>query len=200
MTQQLDVLTDTSGGAHDQTQRLAHSQPGTDGRKLWQKRRVLLPVTALVAFMIGASAGGSDLAPATQQAPQTSAAIEQLENQVKEADARADEAIAAREQVESQLAQQRQELDARSAALDQREAAIAQSENRLDTTPAAKGTTADAPQPAPKSSGCDPNYSPCIPAYPPDLDCGDIGHRVTVTGSDPHGLDGDGDGVGCDGS
>lgn len=32
-----------------------------------------------------------------------------------------------------------------------------------------------------------------------DLDCVDIGHEVDVTGPDPHGLDGDGDGVGCEG-
>lgn len=31
-----------------------------------------------------------------------------------------------------------------------------------------------------------------------DLDCPDIGHPVQITGSDPHGLDGDGDGIGCD--
>lgn len=47
-------------------------------------------------------------------------------------------------------------------------------------------------------SSCAPGYSPCIPAYPPDLDCADTG-PVTVTGSDPHGLDADGDGVACGG-
>ena len=48
------------------------------------------------------------------------------------------------------------------------------------------------------SSSCAPGYSPCIPAYPPDLDCADTG-PVTVSGSDPHGLDADGDGVACGG-
>ena len=52
-------------------------------------------------------------------------------------------------------------------------------------------------QPAP-SAGCDPNYTPCIPAYPPDLDCGEIGVSVTVIGGDPHGLDRDSDGWGCE--
>jgi hypothetical protein len=33
-----------------------------------------------------------------------------------------------------------------------------------------------------------------------DLDCADIGHPVAVTGGDPHGLDRDGDGVGCESS
>ena len=47
-------------------------------------------------------------------------------------------------------------------------------------------------------SNCEPGYSPCVPTYPPDVDCADTG-PVTVTGSDPHGLDGDGDGVACGG-
>ncbi len=61
---------------------------------------------------------------------------------------------------------------------------------------------------APASSGggtggggsCDPSYpSVCIPPYPPDLDCGDVPYtNFTVTGSDPHGFDGDNDGVGCE--
>ena len=39
-------------------------------------------------------------------------------------------------------------------------------------------------------------------AYPDysgrDLDCDDIGHPVRVEGADPHGLDRDGDGIGCE--
>ena len=45
---------------------------------------------------------------------------------------------------------------------------------------------------------CAPGYSPCIPPYPPDLDCSDVNGPIYVTGSDPHGLDADGDGVGCE--
>jgi endonuclease YncB( thermonuclease family) len=52
-------------------------------------------------------------------------------------------------------------------------------------------------QPKPKKN-CAPGYSPCIPPYPPDLNCPDIGHSVKVTGSDPHGLDRDGDGIACE--
>jgi hypothetical protein len=48
------------------------------------------------------------------------------------------------------------------------------------------------------ASGCDPNYSGCVPAYPPDVDCAEVGGSVSVYGSDPHGLDADGDGVGCE--
>ena len=54
-----------------------------------------------------------------------------------------------------------------------------------------------APEP-PAGGGCASGYDPCIPAYPPDVDCADVGQAVRVTGSDPHGLDADGDGYGCD--
>jgi endonuclease YncB( thermonuclease family) len=46
--------------------------------------------------------------------------------------------------------------------------------------------------------GCAPGYQPCVPAYPPDLDCADVGGPVTVAGPDPHALDGDGDGRACE--
>ena len=52
--------------------------------------------------------------------------------------------------------------------------------------------------------GCDPNYAgACVPPYPPDLDCPDLRARglrlpVRVVGSDPHRLDGDRDGLGCE--
>jgi hypothetical protein len=47
-------------------------------------------------------------------------------------------------------------------------------------------------------SGCDENYSGCVPPYPPDVDCAEVGETVTVYGSDPHGLDADGDLEGCE--
>jgi hypothetical protein len=47
--------------------------------------------------------------------------------------------------------------------------------------------------------GCDPSYRPCVPKHPPDLDCPDINMEVTVTGPDVHGLDREGDGIGCEG-
>jgi len=54
------------------------------------------------------------------------------------------------------------------------------------------------------SSGCTPGYSPCLPPAS-DYDCsGGSGNGpeytgyVTVTGSDPYGLDADGDGAGCE--
>lgn len=45
---------------------------------------------------------------------------------------------------------------------------------------------------------CAPGYAPCVPSYPPDLDCADVAGPVRVTGADPHALDGDGDGTACE--
>jgi micrococcal nuclease len=47
---------------------------------------------------------------------------------------------------------------------------------------------------------CDANYSgACIPPYPPDLDCEKVSAKgFRSTGSDPHGFDGDGDGIACE--
>lgn len=54
-----------------------------------------------------------------------------------------------------------------------------------------------APQPAPTVPATGTTSEPWnMPG--PDLDCADIGHRVTITGPDYHRLDGDGDGIGCD--
>jgi len=58
--------------------------------------------------------------------------------------------------------------------------------------------------PATSAADCTPGYSPCIPPGP-DVDCaggsGDgpryVQGPVYVTGSDPYGLDRDGNGVGC---
>ena len=57
------------------------------------------------------------------------------------------------------------------------------------------------PAPSGGSSGkCDPSYpTVCIPPYPPDLDCKDVPYkRFKVVGGDPHGFDGDRDGIGCE--
>ena len=50
------------------------------------------------------------------------------------------------------------------------------------------------------SNNCDSSYPDfCIPSHPPDLDCGDIAQKkFTVLSPDPHGFDGDGDGIGCE--
>ncbi len=51
-----------------------------------------------------------------------------------------------------------------------------------------------------KPRECDVSYPDvCIQPNPPDLDCGEIKHKnFKVPSTDPHGFDGDGDGIGCD--
>jgi micrococcal nuclease len=57
----------------------------------------------------------------------------------------------------------------------------------------------NAPQPI-EPGDCDPAYpTVCIPSPPPDLNCGGIPYRdFTVLPADPHGFDGDNDGIGCE--
>jgi hypothetical protein len=67
----------------------------------------------------------------------------------------------------------------------------------------AENTAEPAPQPEPEpqpepAGNCAPGYDPCVPPYPPDVDCADVNGPITVTGSDPHGLDGDDDGTACE--
>lgn len=54
--------------------------------------------------------------------------------------------------------------------------------------------------PSSASSGCNPAYpTVCIPSPPPNLDCKDIPHRhFRVVSPDPHQLDRDKDGIGCE--
>lgn len=74
-----------------------------------------------------------------------------------------------------------------------------------DKASANKKCASPAPQqqpqaPAPKkaSGNCASGYSPCIPSYPPDVNCADVNGPINVSGTDPHGLDADGDGVACE--
>jgi len=54
--------------------------------------------------------------------------------------------------------------------------------------------------PVESTPSCDESYPDvCIAPYPPDLDCGEIAYsNFKVVGSDPHGFDGDNDGIGCE--
>ena len=75
---------------------------------------------------------------------------------------------------------------------------------RLDPERAVETGRSGSPKtPPPPSGKCDPNYSGgCVPPPPPDLDCADIRAMgiapVRVVGSDPHRLDTDHDGLGCE--
>ena len=52
----------------------------------------------------------------------------------------------------------------------------------------------------PSTPDCDKSYPDfCIVPYPPDLDCEEIpASNFRVMGDDPHGLDADYDGIGCE--
>jgi hypothetical protein len=63
------------------------------------------------------------------------------------------------------------------------------------------GQQRDPPHPS-GDARCHGSYpTVCIPPPPPDLDCPQVPHRrFRVVGSDPHGFDGDHDGIGCESS
>lgn len=65
-------------------------------------------------------------------------------------------------------------------------------------TPATQPQTTAQPRQQTGGGRCEPGYDPCVPPYPPDVDCSDVDGPIRVTGSDPHGLDGDGDGSACE--
>lgn len=69
------------------------------------------------------------------------------------------------------------------------------------TEPPPVTTTTQAYVPPPPASGvCDASYPEvCIPPAPPDLDCPQIQHQdFRVLPPDPHGFDGNHDGIGCE--
>ena len=72
-----------------------------------------------------------------------------------------------------------------------------------DVTPPVEAEGLSEPEPPEEpdtTATCDPSYpTVCIPPPPPDLDCGEIQFQMfVVVGADPHGFDGDGNGVGCE--
>lgn len=79
--------------------------------------------------------------------------------------------------------------------------------SQADTPPASASTVSEDPSPPDNTydypddsntDNCSPDYDPCVPDVSYDLDCSDVGEQVTVVGNDPYGLDGDGDGIGCE--
>jgi hypothetical protein len=65
--------------------------------------------------------------------------------------------------------------------------------------PVADVSVASDPEPEPVEEEAEDSSPYAYPAWNGyDLDCADVGHRVKVTGDDPHRLDRDGDGWGCE--
>ena len=77
--------------------------------------------------------------------------------------------------------------------------ALPRQHHRAEPATAAAAPTRQAAA-GPAGGSCHPSYSPCVPNSASDLDCADVGHPVSVPGSDPYRLDGDGDGSGCESS
>jgi len=67
-------------------------------------------------------------------------------------------------------------------------------------TPSPAPSPSAAPRPfvQPNPGGCAFGYTPCVPPYPPDVNCEDVAGPIQVTGADPHGLDADNDGIACE--
>lgn len=67
-------------------------------------------------------------------------------------------------------------------------------------SPQAPNPVVSSPNPEEFTQSCDESYPDvCIAPYPPDLDCGEISFsNFRVIGNDPHGFDGDKDGIGCE--
>jgi endonuclease YncB( thermonuclease family) len=79
--------------------------------------------------------------------------------------------------------------------------AIVAAEQRAQAADRGLWGACDGPEPTQTTEpagDCAPGYDPCVPPYPPDVDCSDVDGPITVTGSDPHNLDGDGDGRACE--
>jgi hypothetical protein len=70
-----------------------------------------------------------------------------------------------------------------------------------EPAPVSEVTVAE--EPVPVAADCDPSYPDlCIPPAPPYLTCDDVYglgiSHITVYAPDPHGFDGNDDGVGCE--
>ena len=130
----------------------------------------------------------TELDRAEQGAAEAQASYDELVATVKDIETREadlDEIAAEQAKVKEELAAKEAELAAREQA-----ASAAAQEQAVEPEP-----PASEPEPVPK-----PDTGAEVWNLPgPDLDCSDIGHPVTITGPDYHGLDADGDGIGCEG-
>ncbi|MBP2366941.1 thermonuclease family protein [Pseudonocardia parietis] len=115
--------------------------------------------------------------------------------------------LAAEQAERDRIAQQEADRAAQQAAAEQQaadeQAAREEEQRRLAAAPpavTAPAAAASSPAASSAGSGCDANYSPCVPISATDLDCGDLsGGPYTVIGSDPHRLDNDDpDNLGCE--
>ena len=145
-----------------------------------------------------ASALVPESAAAESRAAASSSSANAAAARAAAARAAAAKAAAAKAQAEKAAAAER--------AASQQAAADRAAAAQASAAQAAQGSAAPQAQASPPAAAaCTPGYSPCIPPGP-DVDCaGGSGNGpryvqgpITVTGSDPYGLDSDHDGIGCE--
>lgn len=177
------------------------------GQQIWLERSESKDLTAKIAAAAAAEKAAADKAAADAATADAAAKVA--------ADAKAAEEAAAADKAAADAAAAEAAAKAAADAKAAEEAAAAQAAAAAE---AAKAAPAPAPAPAPPApkyvapaapaapSGCDPNYSGCVPIAS-DVDCaGGSGNGpayvqgpVRVLGSDIYGLDRDSDGIGCEG-
>ncbi len=195
------------------------ADPDEHGSRRWYQRPKRLG--ALVAVLLLALVWLGDHETPPDSAPNSSQGVVVSGQEDTEGDSTRDEAQAEarRRRVEAREARQRRERRAEVRAAEKRrrlraaraarKRAAARRERRekrqaqAAALAAQREAEAQAAEEAAAATGggggeCEAGYDPCVPSYPPDLDCADTG-PVSVSGSDPHGLDGDNDGVACGG-
>jgi hypothetical protein len=150
----------------------------------------LVGVMALL-FGIGIGAAGDSTAArgsTGESTPEPTVTVDPSAAREAELDQRA----ADLDEIAAEQATVNEELAAKEAELAAREQAVTAAEQEQAVVPE---PPASEPEPVPE-----PDTGAEVWNLPgPDLDCSDIGHPVTITGPDYHGLDADGDGIGCEG-
>jgi hypothetical protein len=147
--------------------------------------RLLGGVSILLVVAVGC--GSSADSSGENESQQRAAALQRAQQQA-----------AQRRELRRQVARVRQARAPRQAARQRARRAEARRQRAAAAVAAEAATTAE--------SSCDPNYSgACLDPSASDYDCeggsGDGPYytgTVTVVGADPHGLDSDGDGIGCE--
>ena len=174
--------------------------PANTAPKPWW-RRWLLPVG--IGFVVGVGIGVT-----AQADPTESSEFIEMQDSLTAAEDRADTAETELDRAEQGAAEVQtsyddlvatvNDIETREAELAAREQAVSAAEQEQAAEPeqaVEPEPPASEPEPVPK-----PDTGAEVWNLPgPDLDCSDIGHPVTITGPDYHGLDADGDGIGCEG-
>lgn len=190
------------------TTAISYAPPPAPGRR--RSRRALWVTAAVIGTLTVASALGNasrDDPPVTVPSLPTAAAAPSTYSPALPAapvsnPTRADEAVDELVVTPRSTAQVRPPAAATSKPVTRASAATSTPAPR---TVKAAPKPAPAAKPAPEPSGCDPNYSGCVPIAS-DVDCAGgsgngpeyVSGPVRVVGTDKYGLDNDKDGVGCE--